>query len=314
MSELPPTPVSPDPYLERHPDATPRLNAALARAQGMFEAAKKESENPAFSRPGKKSTYADISSVLDAVRAALSANEIAYPQTTVCNPDGVEVTTHLLHASGESMRSSFWVPIVKKDPQGYGAACTYARRFGLQAILNVATEDDDGNAASGIDNAPTPEEIADGQKKMAARAEREAGIKKIVVAYAALGISQDALEAKLGKSLAALTDAEWIALRADYAKAAAKKPDADEAARLEVQRQAEAALEKPINFANCIDRIRLATTEADCTLIEAEFVGLRPAPMPGEIKAMARAAKDRRNIIADKNRPKPEPRTDDIPF
>lgn len=311
-----------DSYLAAHPEATPRLNAALAKAQGMFEAAKKDSENPAFSRPGKKSTYADISAVLDAVRAALAANEIAYPQTTVCDLDAatVEVTTHLRHSSGESMASAFKVPVAKKDPQGYGAATTYARRFGLMASLNVGTEDDDGNTASGLDDAPTPEEIADGQKKMADRTARESAWRKLLASFAELGKGPADLDAKLGKPASAIiTNVEWESLvqwgkELRVPKDTAKDPD--EAARQQVQAQAEKALAKPVAFASYIDRIRAAVTEEDCVLIAAEFVGQRPAPTKGDIAALTRASTDRRRILADAKRVKDPAPSDssDVPF
>jgi hypothetical protein len=40
------------------------------------------------------------------------------------------------------------VPASKQDPQGYGSALTYARRYSLMAACGIAPEDDDGNAAS----------------------------------------------------------------------------------------------------------------------------------------------------------------------
>ncbi len=40
------------------------------------------------------------------------------------------------------------VPAAKNDPQGYGSALTYARRYSLMAACGIAPEDDDGNAAT----------------------------------------------------------------------------------------------------------------------------------------------------------------------
>jgi hypothetical protein len=40
------------------------------------------------------------------------------------------------------------VPALKHDPQGYGSALTYARRYSLMAACGIAAEDDDGNAGS----------------------------------------------------------------------------------------------------------------------------------------------------------------------
>jgi 2-methylisocitrate lyase-like PEP mutase family enzyme len=39
-------------------------------------------------------------------------------------------------------------PAVKKDPQGYASALTYARRYSLMAACGIAPEDDDGNSAA----------------------------------------------------------------------------------------------------------------------------------------------------------------------
>ena len=37
----------------------------------------------------------------------------------------------------------------KTDPQAMGSAITYAKRYALQAIYGLGTDDDDGNSASG---------------------------------------------------------------------------------------------------------------------------------------------------------------------
>jgi len=48
------------------------------------------------------------------------------------------------------------VPAAKQDPQGYGSALTYARRYSLMAACGIAPEDDDGNAAT-RKAVPTPD-------------------------------------------------------------------------------------------------------------------------------------------------------------
>lgn len=59
---------------------------------------------------------------------------------------GVTVETVFLHESGETFRSGkLHVPASKQDPQGYGSALTYARRYSLMAACGMAPEDDDGN-------------------------------------------------------------------------------------------------------------------------------------------------------------------------
>jgi hypothetical protein len=59
------------------------------------------------------------------------------------------VETIFVHESGEVMECGLLhVPAAKQDPQGYGSALTYARRYSLLAATGLAPEDDDGNAGS----------------------------------------------------------------------------------------------------------------------------------------------------------------------
>ena len=58
------------------------------------------------------------------------------------------LVTKLVHAeSGEWQKSLLVMPLSKTDPQGYGSALTYARRYGLSALVGIVTEDDDVNGA-----------------------------------------------------------------------------------------------------------------------------------------------------------------------
>lgn len=120
-----------------------KLALALSKAQGMLKGAAKDSENPHF-----RSKYADLASVWDACREALSKNEIAIIQPLSGGPDTITITTILVHSSGESVYSALTLRPTKPDPQGIGSAATYGRRYGLAAMVGVAPEDDDGNAAS----------------------------------------------------------------------------------------------------------------------------------------------------------------------
>jgi len=121
-----------------------QIAAALVKAQRAFGPALKDKNNPAF-----RSKYADLGACIDAVQDALNANGIALLQQTREDSTGVTVETVLLHESGESWASGpLHVPAAKQDPQGYGSALTYARRYSLMAACGIAPEDDDGNAAS----------------------------------------------------------------------------------------------------------------------------------------------------------------------
>jgi hypothetical protein len=124
-------------------DTIQALAQALAKAQPEIKAALKDSTNPHF-----KSKYADLSSVIDAVKAPLLKHGISFLQGVEDAEGGVAVETMLLHTSGEWISSTMRIPATKQDAQGYGSAITYGRRYGLQAMCGVPAEDDDGNAAT----------------------------------------------------------------------------------------------------------------------------------------------------------------------
>ncbi len=120
------------------------IASALVKAQRQFGPALKSSNNPHF-----RSKYADLAACVEAVIDGLNSNGIALLQPTHECADGVIVETLFVHESGETMSAGkLHVPAVKNDPQGYGSALTYARRYSLMAACGIAPEDDDGNAAS----------------------------------------------------------------------------------------------------------------------------------------------------------------------
>jgi hypothetical protein len=126
-------------------DATPKLNEALAKAQAKLTGAKKDSENPHF-----RSKYADLASVWEAWQKVGPEHGLSITQTVRLNEQGtVLLVTTLRHTSGECVGSEFPVLPTKADMQGYGSALTYARRYCLAAMVGVAPEDDDGEAAVG---------------------------------------------------------------------------------------------------------------------------------------------------------------------
>lgn len=121
-----------------------KIAAAFIKAKKAFSPALKDKTNPAF-----RSKYADLGACLEAVNDALLDNGIAVYQETFEDATGVTVETVFLHESGETMRCGrFHVPAAKQDPQGYGSALTYARRYSLTTACGIAPEDDDGNAAN----------------------------------------------------------------------------------------------------------------------------------------------------------------------
>jgi hypothetical protein len=126
-----------------HSSTIEKIAPALVKAQAEIKAALKDSTNPHF-----RSKYADLSSVVEAVKGPLLKNGIAFLQGIHDAVEGVAIETMLLHASGEWISSTCRIPAVKQDAQGYGSAITYGRRYGLQSMCGVPAEDDDGNAAA----------------------------------------------------------------------------------------------------------------------------------------------------------------------
>lgn len=128
------------------------LAKAIVKAQTEMTPAVKASVNPFF-----KSKYADLSAVWAAI-APFTMNGIAITQLPQASLDGshIVLATQLTHAeSGQWMRSCLTMPVVKNDPQGFGSALTYARRYALGCMTGLVTEeDDDGNSASHPPNKP----------------------------------------------------------------------------------------------------------------------------------------------------------------
>ena len=120
------------------------LAVAFVKAQAEIEKAAKDKSNPHF-----RSKYADLGNVIDAIKPALEQHGLAFFQKFhQCN-NGIAIETIIIHTSGESMSNGILtIPADRGNAQGFGSACTYARRYSLQAAFGVAPEDDDGNAAS----------------------------------------------------------------------------------------------------------------------------------------------------------------------
>jgi len=118
------------------------LAEALCKAQSEMGGAVKDSSNPFF-----KSSYADLTSVIKAIKESFAKNNLSYTQFPISDEFGVGVVTRLMHTSGEWMENSYTLPLVKRDPQAAGSAITYARRYALQSIAGIPTADDDAESA-----------------------------------------------------------------------------------------------------------------------------------------------------------------------
>ncbi len=133
---------------------TKNIVEALSKFQEEANVAKKESKNPFF-----KSTYAALEDVIAAANQGAKYG-LAFTQTIDYDKkiiDGVVdttmyVTTILMHKDSDTEITSRYLIVPKNnkydDSQALGSAITYAKRYSLQAIYGLPSEDDDANSST----------------------------------------------------------------------------------------------------------------------------------------------------------------------
>ena len=179
-----------------------KLAEALSKAQGQMDTAKKDSSNPFF-----KSSYADLASVWEACRKPLSDNGLSVTQLVSqeggWNGTGIQsLQTVLLHSSGQYISSTLQLSAKDNTPQAVGSALTYARRYGLSAILGIASDDDDGESAQGRETKPKAQTITPKQTDPASKP-----TEGVPVTYDNLGRFSQAVKDEFGLFGVALLDA-----------------------------------------------------------------------------------------------------------
>jgi len=137
-----------------------KLAEALCSVQSMLHGAKKDSVNPFF-----KSNYADLESVWSAIREPMTRHGLSVCQTTDVLENGtVVVETTLMHKTGQWKCGILPVISAKPDAQSQGSGMSYARRYGLAAIMGIYQTDDDGESAQGREGekkqSPSPAKAA----------------------------------------------------------------------------------------------------------------------------------------------------------
>lgn len=121
-----------------------KISTALLLAQKEISGAKKGATNPFF-----KMKYSDLGAVMEACKDAFNNHGITVLQPIIFNEGSNILKTILLHESGEFIESSMKVSCKNPDnPQEMGSAITYAKRYALQAIAFIPSEDDDGEVAT----------------------------------------------------------------------------------------------------------------------------------------------------------------------
>ena len=104
-----------------------------------------DKKNPHF-----KNNYASLESVIKTVRTA-SQFGLTFTQEMDFEGDITFVRTVMMHSSGATRVSR--TKIVSKDPndpQKQGSAISYAKRYGLQSIFGLPSDDDDGEIANKV--------------------------------------------------------------------------------------------------------------------------------------------------------------------
>lgn len=198
------------------------LAAGLVAALGsMSELHKDKTANVSMKTGGTYSySYTDLASVLGYVRPILAEHGIVVMQPATCDGSMASVMTTFLHRSGERIDLPPLGMPCGRTPQEVGSAITYARRYSLLSALGLATEDDDGEAAS---KAAAP---AQARKKTAPKTAPKAapagGVDKVtrhvMAMFAELGLGGDANRAaRLARtsSIVGYDVASWKDVRPD---------------------------------------------------------------------------------------------------
>lgn len=151
-------------------DERKELFKALSIAQGRFTTVAKDKDNPFF-----KSLYAPLDSIIEMIRPILAENGLTAMQFTDL-PDtgeGVLIETIITHESGQYISGKLYMPAAKLDPQGFGSAITYGRRYALAAALGIVSDEDTDandikgkpkNAQEGTKSPPQATAIPEGDK------------------------------------------------------------------------------------------------------------------------------------------------------
>ncbi len=130
------------------PSKVYNLASAMLAFQKLAVTAKKDGKNPHF-----RSNYSKLESVIEAVNQGNQFGLFFTQEIEVKNyQKDIVVVTTVRHIDDDNTYVSK-LPILlddasMKNPQKIGSAITYAKRYTLQAVYGLPSEDDDGNEAS----------------------------------------------------------------------------------------------------------------------------------------------------------------------
>ena len=192
---------------------TGEIFKALCQAFKELGPALKTGRNPHF-----KSKYAGLEETDNACRTILGDYGICVTQGVEEGLGGLALATYLVHGESGQMIGQCVPLIIPKgrvdDPQAFGSALTYSRRYGLQAALGMVTADDDGEKAA---------TIAREQARRTEHSSKERALESLVDAISQTDICQKTLDdyilKKRGSSIADLSSqqihglADWISTK-----------------------------------------------------------------------------------------------------
>jgi ERF superfamily len=139
--------------IARESQDTGQIAAALVAALSKLRNPPRNRSVEVSTRGGGKYgfRYATLDKILDMARPVLAEEGLVLFQPISTNEKGgLVLVTRLLHRSGEWMETSIPLPAPGGDPQAFGSAVTYLRRYAVTALLGIASdEDDDANRAAG---------------------------------------------------------------------------------------------------------------------------------------------------------------------
>ena len=123
--------------------------SALAKAQGSMTPAVKNAK-------AHHGMYANLESVIEVIKKYFAPHGLSFTQETHIEDRVVSIRTRLHHEAGHSTSSTITCVAKTSGAQEIGSAITYMKRYGLQALCGIPSEDDDGNLAQGTKHEPEP--------------------------------------------------------------------------------------------------------------------------------------------------------------
>lgn len=138
----------------RTSESIKELAGALVKAQMAIEAVKKDKVGRIQGKDGKQGyeyKYSDLASVIEHIKQPLNDNGLVFIQSPERADGGIIVATRIMHVSGEWVEGETYVPVPFATAQAFGSAISYGKRYGLQAMTGLPSEDDDGKKATDDD-------------------------------------------------------------------------------------------------------------------------------------------------------------------